>query len=259
MNTFEFVRSSLPVAVAAASPVAIEMAQYCHFTVREQVGVGVVVLAGALGVHWVSMQRREEKHETVRKQEKLERVLNTVVLRTAEREHTLDPIGDLDVRMNVMIPYRRRLRGFVYQTAYDRPARHKPREDVILHMYCCSRNSKGRSSLWAGWKSGEGCVGRLWKQGDHIVAAALPEGADLNDYNLTKRQAQYTRDTRCLISVAITEGIGPDLRRRGILNISSSNEYAIEAWTEDGQPRQSVTSYLVELAHTINDENLLPA
>lgn len=243
---------AVPVVAASLSAIAISVADHCGAILAVKVVVYISVLATSIG-GYVLLRRMEFAELALReRQEKLNAILDAAMRLTAKGGDPLDPQGDLNVRMNVMLPYKhvfpRRLR-----TAYDRPARDSADKNVVFHMYACSRNSRGRPSLWAGWRYGQGCTGQLWEDGGCVAAAIMPAGADLSRYNMTSEQERQTQDTRCVVSVAVTQGIGVDLWRKGVLNISSSNAAAIDVWTEDGGARPEVASYLVHIADNILD------
>ena len=88
--------------------------------------------------------------------------------------------------------------------------------------------------------------------------AVLPPGASRSAYDMTPAQREHTSDTRCIISLAITEGLGDALWRKGVLNVSTSNPSAEEVWASDERVADDVAYYLVGLAHIIVDRGLLP-
>jgi len=224
---------------------------------REQVFLVATILAVSLGLHYAFLKHEEKDHAIERKKEHLGRFLNDVVNRAAEGKPPLDRVGDLDIRINVMVPYVRWPFG-VFTPAYDRPADKPPNKKAMLLMFACSNNAKGRSSTWMPWHCGQGCVGQLWESGSHVKIAVLPANADRSTYNMTENQLEHTSDTRCIVSVAITDGLGDALWRKGILNIASSGEHAEETWTTEGHVADDVAHYLVELARIIVDRGLLP-
>lgn len=160
--------AAAPVVVASLAPLAVEGAQYYEATFLEQLFVVILLVAVALWVQWKLMTLRQHGSQRAAKREAIKAVLDAVVTKSAGGSHPLDRCGDLNLRLNVMVPYRRRRFGFRYVP--DRPAHKGPDPDVVFHMVACSSNSAGRPSLWAGWHAGQGCVGMLCGIQGHLAS-----------------------------------------------------------------------------------------
>src|ERR1039457_2985126 len=134
MKILRFLFSAIQIFIAIVSPAVVGWAQADGWTIREQWFLVVGMLAVALGLHAIFLKHEENEHEIERKKDLASRLLDGIAERASDGQHVLDSDGDLDIRLNVMVPYVR-WPGGIFTPAYDRPADKPPNHDVMLLMY----------------------------------------------------------------------------------------------------------------------------
>jgi hypothetical protein len=106
-----------------------------------------------------------------------------------------------------------------------------PMSGSALEVYACTTDMYRSGRAGHIFRKGTGCVGKLWESGQDSACAIFGSASEQREYGLGDDEIGLFEDIRCIVSMAIREGLGEEQRLLGFLNVHSAAEEAVEAWT----------------------------
>jgi len=214
----------------------------------------VAIAATAAGALWIQIILLKYERSVHGHNE--QRAFIRDVLDEALKDPTIDSTGELNARLNIMIP----------QSWWRKPwwDSRLPSTGFCcwpkgkLYVFACSHNLEQLPEAGLPWTRNNGCAGELWASRDHFAVACLLDEENSKQFNLSDCQKKLTKRAACIISLGIFDGVGPNQRLRGFVNLDSNSPDAKNTWLENNEPTSDIRGTLQGLARFLVETEVLP-